>query len=255
MRVRESELASYLEYSTKSLSSLVWRDIALNTKQLRREPLKVAGRKHKPSGYWQVAVNGISYQAHRVVWAILNGDIPQGYFINHKDCDRGNNNIENLELRTRKENASLNKTSVHGITRVGKNKNTALIGEHFSSCGKYKMARVQFRDSYNRKKTKAFSYIKHGENIAWGLAKDYLESQIKWSDILVALPYQEAVIINCCRNNLLWYHHKIGEAYLVEKVEPTEKGPVVWVRTRDEFNTLNFIYLEDTLTWKNLTKH
>lgn len=35
---------------------------------------------------------------HRAVWKFHNGDIPKGYHIHHKDGDRSNNNIENLEL-------------------------------------------------------------------------------------------------------------------------------------------------------------
>lgn len=35
---------------------------------------------------------------HRAVWEHHNGQIPKGYHIHHKDEDRRNNNIENLEL-------------------------------------------------------------------------------------------------------------------------------------------------------------
>lgn len=35
---------------------------------------------------------------HRAVWEHHNGEIPKGYHIHHKDKDRGNNSIENLEL-------------------------------------------------------------------------------------------------------------------------------------------------------------
>lgn len=54
--------------------------------------------------------NGVSYylcgkyyqrkgvRLHRVVWEYHNGAIPKGYDIHHKDRDRSNNQIENLEL-------------------------------------------------------------------------------------------------------------------------------------------------------------
>lgn len=35
---------------------------------------------------------------HRTVWEYHNGEIPKGYHIHHKDEDRYNNNISNLEL-------------------------------------------------------------------------------------------------------------------------------------------------------------
>lgn len=41
---------------------------------------------------------------HRVIWFYFNGDIPQGYEINHKDEDKSNNALCNLELLTRGDN-------------------------------------------------------------------------------------------------------------------------------------------------------
>lgn len=35
---------------------------------------------------------------HRAVWEYHNGPIPDGYHVHHKDEDRSNNSIENLEL-------------------------------------------------------------------------------------------------------------------------------------------------------------
>lgn len=46
---------------------------------------------------------------HRCVWTWFNGEIPEGYVINHKDFDRGNNRIENLEAITPKENLQYSK--------------------------------------------------------------------------------------------------------------------------------------------------
>ena len=42
---------------------------------------------------------------HRVVWEYFNGKIPSGYVIHHKDHNRANNNIENLQMMTRKEHS------------------------------------------------------------------------------------------------------------------------------------------------------
>lgn len=60
------------------------------------------------NGYWMVSA---SYDAktyyfmeHRVIWAWHNGAIPDGLVINHKDYNRSNNRIGNLELLTQKEN-------------------------------------------------------------------------------------------------------------------------------------------------------
>ena len=41
---------------------------------------------------------------HRVIWYFCNGEFDESLTINHKDFDRTNNNINNLELVTQKEN-------------------------------------------------------------------------------------------------------------------------------------------------------
>lgn len=41
---------------------------------------------------------------HRVIWFYFNGEIPEGYEINHKDEDKSNNSLDNLELLTRGDN-------------------------------------------------------------------------------------------------------------------------------------------------------
>ena len=42
---------------------------------------------------------------HRDVWEFHNGKIPPNYDIHHKDDDRSNNRIENLELYTKSEHS------------------------------------------------------------------------------------------------------------------------------------------------------
>lgn len=42
--------------------------------------------------------------AHRVIWTWLKGPIPDGMQINHKDLNKQNNRIDNLEVVTADEN-------------------------------------------------------------------------------------------------------------------------------------------------------
>lgn len=44
------------------------------------------------------------FMYHRVIWYFFNGDIPQGLEINHKDENKINNSLCNLELLSRGDN-------------------------------------------------------------------------------------------------------------------------------------------------------
>ena len=74
-------------------------------------------------GYMQVTVNGNLYLSHRVIWEMMNGPIPKGYIIDHKDRVRNNNLIDNLRLVTyslnqRNRSNNSNNTSGHrGVTK------------------------------------------------------------------------------------------------------------------------------------------
>lgn len=48
-------------------------------------------------GYWS-SVKASEPLAHQWVWMNHFGDIPEGYHIHHKDHDKSNNDIENLEM-------------------------------------------------------------------------------------------------------------------------------------------------------------
>ncbi len=59
-------------------------------------------------GYFQVRFRfnkrRYSKYLHRIVWESFNGEVPNGYEINHIDHDKSNNTLNNLELVTRSEN-------------------------------------------------------------------------------------------------------------------------------------------------------
>lgn len=57
-----------------------------------------------PSGYVRVQYQGRPVQAHRVVWTLVNGDIPDGLHIDHINGDPSDNRIANLRLATRSQN-------------------------------------------------------------------------------------------------------------------------------------------------------
>jgi hypothetical protein len=54
-----------------------------------------------------LCVRGKQYKGklvHRLVWVAHNGDIPDGLELNHKDGDKTNNKLDNLELMTHIDN-------------------------------------------------------------------------------------------------------------------------------------------------------
>lgn len=55
-------------------------------------------------GYIRVRVDGREHRAHRVIWEMFNGPIPEGMLVDHIDRDVYNNRIENLRLVTRQQN-------------------------------------------------------------------------------------------------------------------------------------------------------
>lgn len=66
------------------------------------------GRKFAPrkeDGYWR-ATSGDRKQLHVYVWEKANGKLPPAHGIHHKDLDRSNNELENLECLSIQEISS-----------------------------------------------------------------------------------------------------------------------------------------------------
>lgn len=55
-------------------------------------------------GYDSVKINGKNFYRHKVIAYCFLGDRPKGYTINHKDGNKLNNNVCNLEYILREEN-------------------------------------------------------------------------------------------------------------------------------------------------------
>lgn len=73
-----------------------------------RSPKGVIASKLLRNGYYMTSAqyDGKMYYfcEHRVIWVWLRGPIPQGLVVNHKDYNRANNAIDNLEIMTQAEN-------------------------------------------------------------------------------------------------------------------------------------------------------
>lgn len=54
------------------------------------------------------------HYVHRLVWESFNGPIPEGLQINHKDENKSNNSLRNLEVMTPKQNANYGTRNIRG---------------------------------------------------------------------------------------------------------------------------------------------
>lgn len=80
----------------------------------RREYVSKDGRKiprklvenvaNHSNGYCTVWFKGRRVYYHRTIWVLVNGSIPAGFMIDHRDGNKVNSNINNLRLITNREN-------------------------------------------------------------------------------------------------------------------------------------------------------
>ena len=78
------------------------------------------------------------YQWHRVIWFYFNGEIPEGLEVNHKDEDKTNNCLWNLEWCTRLYNAGYGTKGKRQSVFMTQTKGRAICqytkdGEHIAS--------------------------------------------------------------------------------------------------------------------------
>lgn len=79
-----------------------------------------AGHFDATTGYRRVSINNKKYYTHRVIWAMLHGEWPEGQ-IDHVNHNKVDNRISNLRLCSHKDNgrnqkkASNNTSGVTGV--------------------------------------------------------------------------------------------------------------------------------------------
>lgn len=86
----------------------------------------VAGRVRASDGYRDLGIERKYYMAHRIVWALCKGEMPDG-ILDHIDGDRLNNRIENLRLSDNSLNQAnakprRNSSGLKGVTWQKSNK-------------------------------------------------------------------------------------------------------------------------------------
>ena len=77
----------------------------------------------RPNGYHYVTYKNKFYKRSRVIWEVFNGDIPEGFVIDHVNHNTIDDRIENLECKERRENmvnVKLRIDSTTGVTGVAR---------------------------------------------------------------------------------------------------------------------------------------
>lgn len=170
-KIDQDELISIIGYDEQSPSSLVWK--SWNRSHIHKTA-KFAGDiagyickyKNGPS-YYRLRVLGKNLLAHRVVWMLFNGEIPDGYVINHIDNNSLNNKIENLELISQKGNCQ--KTIKQKKEGVGVS--LLVVGNH-----RYWVA--SWTNIEGIKQTALMSCLKLGEEAAYLAAKERRKAEL-----------------------------------------------------------------------------
>lgn len=93
-----AELKEWLRYDANT-GKFFW--VKRPAQTVRAED--VAGSKDG-NGYVRIRIKGTEYLAHRLAWLFAKGEDPLERFIDHLNCDRGDNRIENLRIVDHKEN-------------------------------------------------------------------------------------------------------------------------------------------------------
>jgi hypothetical protein len=130
-----------------------------------------AGGFNKVHEYFIVRFKGRLTGVHRIIWEIFNGDIPEGFQIDHIDGVRSNNNISNLRAVEPIFNSRNHKKRVDNTSGV--------VGVSLSE----KLGNMYWRASWQtlegRQSTKSFSIKMFGE--------DALEMAIRYRSKMVEL--------------------------------------------------------------------
>lgn len=139
----------------------------LSTKDLKMVGYIKRSYNSNSLSYWCTSKGGEFNQVHRLIWRVVNGEIPEGMVINHIDTNGLNNKISNLELCSAAHNNRRQGQHL-GLTVRPDNK-IGVTGVKIMTVDKhsYSVARIRVDGKLIEK---SFSHLVYGEEKATELA-------------------------------------------------------------------------------------
>lgn len=168
---QKSNFSEYLEYDTTSSTCLRWKK-SIGKATVGAEAGKFEYRPNGEKSAIRVGLGRKLYQAHRIIYEMLIGAIPENMVIDHLDGNPFNNNLSNLKLKTGADNSRNLKLNVNNVS------GHAGISLRYSNNFKNLNYQASIIDEFGVRRCKNFSHLKYGKERALEMAVQWRNNNI-----------------------------------------------------------------------------
>jgi hypothetical protein len=83
---------------------VLWRKSYTDSRYRLYPEKRIESKPNNSKGYCVVSLQGKSVYYHTIIWVLHNGNIPNGFVVDHIDGNCHNNNINNLRIVSNRKN-------------------------------------------------------------------------------------------------------------------------------------------------------